>query len=384
MKKIVNIAKPIISVILVLALVFSATPSSVSAKPKVKLNKTKVTLRVGKTVTLKLKNNKKRVKWSTSNKKVATVTAKGKVKAKKKGKATIIAKVGKKKYKCKVTVQPKKPTKTPAALKVTPPPTNKPTIKPTPTPTVKATKISLNRTTLTLPVGSSTDLVPTIEPENATETDISWESSDTSVATVVDGKVTASALGTATITAKVGDVSTTCEVEVIASVEENVKTLVDYIKKNGEKDSDGNMYVEENGKYCRPIRITYNENSNTLNFYAISGYNTISMKINLVNLKSAEVNNVYHKEIERESTVLHFEVSVVYDISTVTWKRDDIVGMIVVPSFDYSSYGDSIPQIVSLDIDISTISALSDWNNWTKNNLGFGFSGIGFVSLNLS
>lgn len=61
----------------------------------------------GKTVTLKLKNNKKKIKWSSSNKKVATVTKKGKVKGKKVGKATITAKVGKKKYKCKINVKKK-------------------------------------------------------------------------------------------------------------------------------------------------------------------------------------------------------------------------------------------------------------------------------------
>lgn len=55
-----------------------------------------------------MKGTKKKVKWSSSKKKVATVSAKGKVKAKKKGKTTIIAKVGKKKYKCKITVKNKR------------------------------------------------------------------------------------------------------------------------------------------------------------------------------------------------------------------------------------------------------------------------------------
>ena len=78
-----------------------------AASKKVKLNKTKATVYVGKTVTLKVKNTKKKVQWSTSNKKVAVVTKKGKVKGKKAGKATITAKVGKKKYKCKITVKKK-------------------------------------------------------------------------------------------------------------------------------------------------------------------------------------------------------------------------------------------------------------------------------------
>ncbi len=79
----------------------------VSAASKVKLNKTKVTIRVGKTVKLKVKGTKKKVKWSSNKKKIATVTSKGVVKGKKQGTATITAKVGKKKYKCKVYVKKK-------------------------------------------------------------------------------------------------------------------------------------------------------------------------------------------------------------------------------------------------------------------------------------
>ena len=75
------------------------------AKPK--LSKKSATLDVGKTLTLKLKNNKKKVKWTTSSKKVATVTSKGKITAKGAGKATITAKVGSKKYTCKITVKAK-------------------------------------------------------------------------------------------------------------------------------------------------------------------------------------------------------------------------------------------------------------------------------------
>lgn len=72
--------KKILAVVLALVLSLSLLPTTgVSAASKqVKLNKTKATIYVGKTVTLKLKNNKKNVKWSTSNKKVATVTKKEK------------------------------------------------------------------------------------------------------------------------------------------------------------------------------------------------------------------------------------------------------------------------------------------------------------------
>jgi hypothetical protein len=63
-------------------------------------------LQVGKTKTLKVKNNKKNqnVTWKSSKKSIATVTQKGKVTAKKVGKTTITATIKKKKLTCKVTV----------------------------------------------------------------------------------------------------------------------------------------------------------------------------------------------------------------------------------------------------------------------------------------
>lgn len=82
--------------------------TTVEAAGKVRINKKKVTIYTGKTVKLKIKGTTKRAKWISSNKKVATVNKKGQVKGKKAGKATITAKVGKKKYKCKVIVKKKK------------------------------------------------------------------------------------------------------------------------------------------------------------------------------------------------------------------------------------------------------------------------------------
>lgn len=97
-----------LAVVTAAALVITAAiPGGVSAKGKVKLNKKKVTIKVGQKVKLKLKNTKKKVKWNSSKKKVASVTAKGVVKGKKKGTAKITAKCGKKKYVCKVTVKGK-------------------------------------------------------------------------------------------------------------------------------------------------------------------------------------------------------------------------------------------------------------------------------------
>ena len=89
------------------------TPAEAAA---LKLNKSKVDLKVGESVTLKVtKGSKKytgKVTWKSSDKKVASVTAKGKVTAKAAGKSTVTAKVKKKTLKCAVTVTAK-PASTP-------------------------------------------------------------------------------------------------------------------------------------------------------------------------------------------------------------------------------------------------------------------------------
>ena len=100
-----------LAVLLVFVLAFTMLPQNVlAAKKKVKLSKKSVTVTVGKTVKIKLKNNKKKVKWTVvSGKKNVKLSKKEKsgvtIKGKKAGKAKVQAKVGKKKFVCKVTVK---------------------------------------------------------------------------------------------------------------------------------------------------------------------------------------------------------------------------------------------------------------------------------------
>ena len=77
------------------------------------------------------------------------------------------------------------------------------------------TSVSLNKTSLTLDVGKSYTLTKTVSPSNAV-TSYTWSSSNTSVATVdKNGKVTAKASGTATITVKTSNGKTAiCKVTV--------------------------------------------------------------------------------------------------------------------------------------------------------------------------
>lgn len=84
---------------------------------------------------------------------------------------------------------------------------------------IPVTGIQLDRTSAELTVGRSITLNPTIFPDNAAVWDVEWETSDSSVATVSDGKVTALKAGTATITATTvdGGYSASCRVTVKSS-----------------------------------------------------------------------------------------------------------------------------------------------------------------------
>lgn len=79
------------------------TPAYAAKSAKPKLNRQKLVLGLDEDYTLKLKNTKKKVKWSSSNKKVVTVK-KGKLTPKKAGTAKITAKTKSGSYTCKVTV----------------------------------------------------------------------------------------------------------------------------------------------------------------------------------------------------------------------------------------------------------------------------------------
>ena len=97
----------IIAVMICLVVAFMPALGGSAHAASVKLNKKTVYLAKGKTVKLKVKGTKAKVKWSSSNKKIATVSKSGKVKGKKIGKCTITAKVKGKKLKCKVIVESK-------------------------------------------------------------------------------------------------------------------------------------------------------------------------------------------------------------------------------------------------------------------------------------
>ncbi len=130
------------SYVLTAAMIFGVViPSSPAAAKKkaVKLSTKRISIKVGQKKTIKVKNTKKKAKWSVkSGKKNITLSKKKKksvvVKGKKAGKAVVVAKIGKKKLSCKVTVTKKKKVSVTNEPKVTPtPPVTNSKVTPTPT-----------------------------------------------------------------------------------------------------------------------------------------------------------------------------------------------------------------------------------------------------------
>ena len=83
-------------------------------------------------------------------------------------------------------------------------------------PVIAVTGVSLNHDVLNLTAGQKVTLIATIEPDNASNTDVAWESDKPGIASVVNGLVTAVSEGTAviTVTTDDGGYTATCTVNV--------------------------------------------------------------------------------------------------------------------------------------------------------------------------
>ena len=165
----------------------------------ISLDMTKITLTEGEDFTLTATVNpynatNKNVTWKSSNNEVAAISD-GKVTALKPGTATITVTTedGGKTATCEVTVKAK---------------------------VYHVTSVSLDKTSATLTEGEEITLTATVTPDNATNKEVTWRSSNNNIASVINGKVTALKPGTATITVTTqdGGKTATCEVIVNAKV----------------------------------------------------------------------------------------------------------------------------------------------------------------------
>jgi len=147
---------------------------------------------------------------------------------------------------------------------------------------VSVTSVSLDKAKLSMEIGKTETLVATITPDNATVKDVKWISSDESVATVVDGEVTAIGEGSTTITVMTADgrKTATCTVTVTKPEEEEPDTPV---------------VPEEPAEYKATMTLS-----------DVSGRQGETVKV-VVSLKTEnEINTIGLKEITYDDSILTF------------------------------------------------------------------------------
>ncbi len=253
----------------------------------------------------------KTVAWSTSNKDVVKIDQSGNIEAVGKGTATITATVEGKTASVQVTVN--NPLKS----------------------------IFLNKTELALRKGKTEKLSVTYNPEDADEKDVTWTSSDPSVATVTDGKVDALKDGTTLITATVGDKTATCTVTVkeepLQSISLN-KTSMELAKTENETlevtynpvdttddktvtwtSADPNVAAVENG-------VVTGVSVGTTTITATVGNKTATCDVTVTSpLKEIKVNPSEVTVLKNQSQTVNIEYlpADTTDDKTITWSIDN-------------------------------------------------------------
>lgn len=162
----------------------------------IRLNKTNLTIGVDDTFQLEATikpagASNQEIGWESSDRLVVSVDKNGRLTGVGKGSATVTAKTkdGRHSAVCMVKVS-----------------------------YIPATSIKLDKTSISLAVGSTESLAATIGPEEATNKKVGWKSSDPKVASVDEaGKVTGKKVGTAVITSTSKDknLTATCAVSVV-------------------------------------------------------------------------------------------------------------------------------------------------------------------------
>lgn len=351
--------------LLVFAFAFMLIAKPISAEAAApKLNKSKVTIIVGNGKQLKVKNTKKKVKWSSSAKKIAYVDKTGYVSGQKKGTAVITAKVGTKKLTCKVTVKEKP---------------------------------QISSKSETLCVGGKGYLYVT-----GTAKKVTWKSSKPKVVKVnKKGVITGKKLGKATITAKVGKKTMKCKVTVSKAVKVQQSSLA--IENGGVIELDyysNNVSVKSADSTIAKVGLTDWGNYAEVEVYGVKTGTTTVIITNDCNKEAVTVKVTVNKPEAKGGQILvdwliqngeltddgHIGIQQINDTETLSYAieynpLDDVVVM------GYVEVTDSTMEAGIINLDYRTnagtvsvmYSTLEAWEILTTNADFNTYEGQGFI-----
>lgn len=264
---------------------------------------------------------------------------------------------------------------------------------------VAVTGVTLNKTSTTLTLSAtpgqevSEQLTATISPENATNKEVSWSSSDTSVATVgSDGTVTAVSAGTATITVTTSDGNKTSRCTVTVNAATPAPNPGDGEGEKPENPGSGTVTPEkpeiENNTPTEPTTtsrsVFSNSNSDTITFSS-SNNKVITVNGNSITAVGAGSATITASAAGADSAEIIIKVENPITISRKTgsgssMQLDDTIDLvattnfatgITVSSVEWSTNKDEVAdvnqngRVVAYGTGTATISASVEWNSKT-------------------
>ncbi len=290
--------KKITCLLLVALLILNLAPLySAVAAPKVKLNKSKITLKVNQTKTIKITGTSQKVKWKNGNKKVIKVTSANnksiQVQAIREGKAQITAQVGKKKYYCKIIVRKRETREEKNDKK-------------------ENITIALSQTAVIVNKGEQTTLSVNVLPTSY-QNDVLWYSSNEEIATVRGGIITGVNIGTCNVSAIVGGVSATCLVQVnqpygalTGTVTYHYNQYRGYVADTGAR-----VYVLDSVNKKKVGEATVDGNGNySISNIPVGTYNVLIQSSNSKTKDFTNISSTYMKDVNFYKSTYGVELSI--------------------------------------------------------------------------
>lgn len=246
--------------------VYAPSPSSVSIKKS-------ITLEVGQsetlTPTLSPSNAETSYTWTSSNSSIVSVSSNGTVKGNAPGTANVTVKTANgKTASCQVTVNEQEILPTSITMMVC----------------------------MDLTVGDEYRLTPTISPANATNTTVSWSSSDMAVATVKNGLIKAIGVGTCYISATTSNgLTAKCYVVVtMGNTDDNDTDITEGWEGSYQFTADVTRFVASEMPFNEVFDMTITQKEDDYYITSMMGCNTVfiiyeGLKLNIIDASHAEI-----------------------------------------------------------------------------------------------
>ncbi|MCC8136357.1 MAG: Ig-like domain-containing protein, partial [Ruminococcus sp.] len=173
---------------------------------------------------------------------------------------------------------------------------------------VSVETVILDNSSITLEVGESATLTATVMPSDATETVLTWTSSNEEIATVTDGKVRGVSEGSCTILASASNgITSTCNVTVEAAGPDFERLVVEYSEESWFSYGTDQSYIKVD---TNPLNLDSDYLSSISVSAAISGIKEINEALGLPE-------SLYSKM--SETRAIDGTISEEYDKLRVSW-----------------------------------------------------------------